>query len=92
MTSSQSKESESTAAKSKPRSSCIYRVLYPLCVSNTGQWLPKGVIADLADLEDVQIQYLLRVHLIETADPTAEQPVFNKPLGKVERKPCPCGK
>ena len=92
MTSSQSKEPASTEAKSKSRSSCTYRVLYPLCLVDTGQWLPAGVIVDLSDMEDVRIQCLLKAHYIETADPTEDQPVFNKPLGMVKREPCPCGK
>jgi hypothetical protein len=87
------KQSPTSKSESKARKgSCIYRVLYPLCVSNTGQWLPEGVIADLSDMTDAQIQYLLKAHLIETADPTEEQPVFNEPVGAVKRKPCPCGK
>ena len=89
--SSPSKGSESKEAQTKIRKGgCFYRVLYPLCVHNTGQWFPKGVIADLSDLEDVQIAYLLKAGFIETADPTAEEPVFNTPLGNVRRTPCPC--
>lgn len=79
-------------AKSKARSSCTYRVLYPLCLVDTGQWLPAGAIVDLSDLEDVRIQYLLKARYIETADPTEDQPVFNTPQDKVARRPCPCGK
>lgn len=90
--SSQSRGPELTEAKSKSRSSCTYRVLYPLCLVDTGQWLPVGAIVDLSDLEDVRIQHMLKMRYIETADPSQEQPVFNTPLGKQERKPCPCGK
>jgi hypothetical protein len=93
MMSSPSRESESTEAKSKARGSCTYRVLYPLCLVDTGQWFPAGAIVDLSDLEDARIQHMLRARYIETADPTAEQPVFNEPLGNVvKRTPCPCGR
>ena len=87
MTQFQTSKSESKVRKG----SCIYRVLYPLCISSTGQWIPAGVIADLSDMHDLSIKYSLEHGMIETADPTAEQPVFNKPLGTVKRKPCPCG-
>ena len=92
MTSYPSKESESTAAKSKTRTSCTYRVLYPLCMVDTGEWFPVGAIVDLSDLEDVRIQHMLKMHYIETADPSEDEPVFNTPQGnKVARRPCPCG-
>ena len=72
---------------------CIYRVLTPLAIRATGQWIPAGVIADLSDVSDVMLRRLLETGRIETADPTAEQPVFNEPQGDVvKRTPCPCGK
>jgi hypothetical protein len=87
------KQSQTSKSESKARKgSCIYRVLYPLCISTTGQWIPAGVIADLSDVHDLSLRYLLEHKMIETADPTEEQPVFNEPVGAVKRKPCPCGK
>lgn len=77
----------------KVRASCIFRVFTPLCISASGQWIPGSqaapVIADLSDVEDPMIRWLLERDLIETAD---GEP-FNKPLGTaVQRPPCPCKK
>lgn len=84
-------DTEPKAAKAqKARESCIYRVFTPLIIRASGQWIQgtpdEPVIADLSDVEDVMIRWLLDNKAIESAD---GEPV-NKPTGKVERKPCPC--
>ena len=72
---------------------CTYRVFVNLAIRATGQWIPAGVVADLSDVSDVMLRRLLETKRIETADPTAEQPVFNEAQGDVvKRTPCPCGK
>lgn len=76
----------------KIRKSCTYRIHSALCIRASGAWIPAGVIADLSDSEDAFILWALRNKLIETADPTDEEPLFNVATGAVKRKPCPCGK
>ena len=75
---------------------CIYRVFVNLAIRSTGEWIPGeqpgGIIADLSGVSDVILRRLLETKRIETADPTAEQPVFNTPPEAGKRKPCPCGK
>ena len=84
-----------TKAKAEPtepkaRASCIYRVFTPLCILATNQWIPatrqQPLIADLSDVCDEMIRWLLDGGAIETA----EGEPFNKPTGAVRRKPCPC--
>ena len=77
--------------KQKKRANCLYRVLTPLCTIASGQWIPADVIADLSDVDDKMIRWLLENHGIETADPAEGEPVFNTPTGAVDRTPCPCG-
>lgn len=77
----------------KMREGCTFRTNDALVIQATGQWIPKGVIADLSDCSDASIRSLLQRGLIETADPSEDEPVFNTPIGNVaERKPCPCNK
>ena len=75
-------------AEPKARASCLYRALTALCIRASGQWIPKGKIADLSDCTDESIRILLEKGYIETA----EGEPFNKPTGKVDRPPCPCKK
>ena len=80
-----------TKAKAEPkaREGCIYRVFKSLAIRASGQWIPKGVIADLSDCTDESIRILLAKKYIETAEGTP----FNKPTGAVvDRPPCPCQK
>jgi hypothetical protein len=74
----------------KAREGCIYRVFTPLCIRASSQWIPGSranpVIADLSDVEDAMLKWLLNGGLIETAD---GEPI-NKPTGAVARPPCPC--
>jgi len=74
----------------KKRTNCLYRVFTPLCVITTGQWIPAGVIADLADISDKMLRWMLEQKWIETADPAEGEAVFNQALGVVDRPPCPC--
>ena len=82
--------SETKAKEQKARESCIYRVFTPLMIGASGQWIQgkadAPVIADLSDVGDVMIRWLLDHHMIESAD---GEPV-NKATGAVKRKPCPC--
>ena len=76
---------------------CIYRVFVELAIRSTGEWIPGGrtpggVIADLSGVSDAMLRRLLETHRIETADPTADQPVFNTPPEAARREPCPCGR
>ncbi len=84
--------SESQTEPQKIRTDCYYRVNTPLCIQATGQWIPAGVIADLSDCKDASLRSLLRKGAIETADPSDAEPLFNKAVGAVTRKPCPCNK
>lgn len=76
----------------KKRSSCIFRVFIPLCIRASGLWIQASreepVIADLGDVEDAMITWLLERGSIETAD---GEPI-NKATGLVRDldKPCPC--
>ena len=79
-----------TETEAKIRKECYYRVNTPLCIRATGQWIPAGVIADLADCADAFLQWALRTGTIETADPTDEEPLYNQATGAVDRPPCPC--
>lgn len=77
----------------KIRKVCTYRVIGALCIRSTGQWIPAGVIADLSDIEDIMLRWLLDNGGIETADPSDAEPLFNISEGKVNRRPCPqCNK
>lgn len=85
--------SESPTEQTKARKGgCLYRTHTALCIRATGAWIPAGVVADLSDCEDAFLAWALKNGAIETADPSAEQPIFNEPVGAVTRKPCPCGK
>ena len=81
--------SESQTEPQKIRKVCTYRVNTPLCIRATGAWIPAGVIADLGDIEDVMLRWLLTNGGIETADPSDAEPLFNVAEGKVTRRPCP---
>ena len=74
----------------KARESCIFRVFTPLVIRASGDTIwgtqDAPVIADLSDVADVMILWLLASGAIESAD---GEPV-NKPTGKTARKPCPC--
>jgi len=80
------------AQKPKIRTSCLYRVHTPLAIRASGLWVPAGVVADLGDIEDGMLRWLLDSGGIETADPEAGEPVFNVATGAVDRPPCPCDK
>ena len=86
--------SESKAKVKARPGGCIYRVFTPLCIRASGQWIrPTGnessVVANLSDVPDEMIQWLLKNGGIETAD---GEPI-NKPTGKrASDKPCPCNK
>ena len=84
--------SESQTEQKTRKGNCTYRINGALCIRASGAWIPAGVIADLSDCEDAVITWALRGGLIETADPTDEEPLFNQAVGAVKRKPCPCGK
>ena len=84
--------SESQTEPQKIRKVCTYRVNTALCIRATGQWIPAGVIADLGDVEDAMLRWLLKSGGIETADPSDAEPLFNVAEGKVTRRPCPCVK
>ncbi len=84
--------SEEPKPKQKIRKGpCTYRVNSAICIRATGQWIPEGVIADLGDCEDVFLTWALQTGLIETAEPSESEPLFNTAEGKVKRPPCPCG-
>ena len=74
----------------KARESCLFRVFESLCIGASGTWIAatrdKPVIADLSDVEDAMILWLLERKWIESADGTP----INIPVGTVKRKPCPC--
>jgi hypothetical protein len=74
----------------KAREGCIYRVFTPLCIRASNQFIPgsqeRPVIADLSDVDDAMLKWLLNGGLIETAD---GEPI-NKATGAVSRPPCPC--
>jgi len=72
------------------KGSCVYRVHSPLIVG--GLYIPAGAVADLSDVADVMLRWLLERKMIETTDPTQDEPVINEPQGTVKRKPCPCGR
>ena len=76
----------------KIRKECYYRVLTPLAIRASGQWIPAGVVADLGDCEDEFLRWALKNGAIETADPSQEEPLYNEAMGAVERPPCPCHK
>jgi hypothetical protein len=65
-----------------------------LLINATGQYIPPGVIADLSDVSVASLRSLLQRHMIETADPSEAEPLYNPPPeGKRRpRRPCPCGK
>ena len=69
---------------------CYYRVNSALAI-HQGPWIPAGVIADLSMCSDAFLQWALKGGMIETADPTDEEPLFNVATGAVKRRPCPCG-
>lgn len=72
---------------------CVYRTNGPICIRASGQWIPAGVVADLSDCGDAFLTRALQTGLIETTDPDQEHPVYNEPVGAVERPPCKqCGK
>ena len=84
-----------TKKKTEPliRDSCTFRVFIPLCIRASGDWIPgtkeAPVIADLSDVADEMIRWLLERGSIETAD---GEPI-NKASGKRgEDRPCPCNK
>jgi hypothetical protein len=83
---------EKTEPEPKAREGCIYRVFTPLFIIASGQCIPGSranpVIADLSDVSDEMIHWLLERDGIETAD---GEPI-NKPTGAVDRPPCPCSK
>ena len=83
-------EESNEKPQGKARESCIFRVFTPLCIAASGQWIQgtqaRPVIADLSDVEDAMILWLLERNAIETA---TGEPV-NRAIGKVARKPCPC--
>ena len=83
--------SESQTEPQKIRKVCTYRVNTALCIRATGQWIPAGVIADLGDVEDAMLRWLLKGGGIETADPSDAEPLFNQAVGAVKRRSCPCG-
>lgn len=85
-------QTEKPQPKSKARMGCTYRVHHPLCIRATGAWIPAGVIADLSDVGDVSLRSLLKRKMIETADPSEEEPLFNQAVGTGKRAPCPCRK
>jgi len=85
-------QTEKAHPKPKARANCTYRIHHPLCIRATGQWIPAGVIADLSDVEDVSLRSLLKRKMIETADPSDEEPLFNQAVGTAKRAPCPCRK
>lgn len=73
------------------RISCVFRVFTPLCIRASGAWIPgslaEPVIADLSDVDDKMIRWLLEHKAIETAD---GEPI-NVPTGKrAGKRPCPC--
>lgn len=86
--------SESPIEQPKPKSKagCTFRIHHALCLRTTGQWIPAGVVADLSDCGDKFLRWALENRLIETADPSDEEPLFSQIVGAVKRKPCPCRK
>lgn len=83
------------AKPSKARQGCTYRTRTLLLINATGQYIPAGVVVDLSDCEDASLRLLLQRGLIETADPSPEEPLYNPPgesARTVRRKPCPCGR
>jgi hypothetical protein len=76
------------------RAACIYHVFTPLFLAGSGEWIPAGtpdrpVTADLSDLSDAMIHWLLENHGIETADGVP----INKATGiRASGVPCPCSK
>lgn len=75
------------------RESCIFRVFTSLFLAPAGSWingtLDKPVIADLSDISDKMIRWLLERKVIETAD---GEPVNKSTGNRATGKPCPCGK
>ena len=72
---------------------CVFRVFTNLVIRASGQFIPGSLdeptIADLSDVEDAMIQWLLKNKSIETA----EGEPFNKATGKRSTdRPCPCKK
>ena len=78
--------------ETKIRKECYYRVLTPLAIRASGLWIPAGVVADLGDCADAFLKWALENGVIETADPSQGEPLFNRAIGAVDRPPCPCNK
>jgi hypothetical protein len=82
---------ETETKAQKARESCLFRVFSPILIRASEQWIPGSqdnpVIADLSDVEDEMIRWMLEHKMIESAD---GKPI-NIPTGNtVKRKPCPC--
>jgi hypothetical protein len=80
--------SESQTESKLRKGSCTYRVHSPICIRASGAWIPAGVIADLSDCSDAFLGWALKGGMIETADPSDAEPLFNMATGAVERPPC----